>query len=44
MSWPYGKMEPIWSIGTTYGLDQGPYSEEEGGRKEKDGPLIRLAL
>ena len=46
----------IGTIGTTYGLDQGSYSEEEeggrkeegrrkeGGRKEKGGPLIRLAL
>ena len=45
--WPYGKLEPIWTIGTTYGLDQGSYSEEEGGgrrKEEKDGPLIRLAL
>jgi len=32
--WPYGKLEPIWTIGTTYGLDQGSYSEEEGRRKE----------
>ena len=43
-------MNSIWTIGTTYGLDQGSYSEEEGRRKEggrkeeKDGPLIRLAL
>ena len=30
------KIKPIWTIGTTYGLDQGSYSEEEeGGRKEE---------
>ena len=49
VSWPYGQLEPIWTIGTKYGLDQGPYSAEEG-RKEGGGgggerrPLIRLAL
>ena len=44
----------IGAIGTTYGLDQGPYSEEEEGggsrrkeekeEEENDGPLKRLAL
>ena len=29
------KIKPIWTIGTTYGLDQGSYSEEEEGRKEE---------
>ena len=49
------KWECIGTLGTYYGLDQGSYSEEEeeggrrrkeegGRRKEKDGPLIRLAL
>ena len=35
------KLRLIWTIGPTYGLDQGPYSEEEGGERwapNKAGP------
>ena len=45
-------MKNTWTIGTYYELDQGSMQgscveeeeEEEEERKEKDGPLIRLAL